>query len=119
MVTGWLARMVAALAILGVASFDGMSVLATHFSAQDDANSTAQAAADAYHLQGTVNAAVSAAEQALPKGDSLVAKSMSIDANGAVSLTVRKTAKSLVLHMFSQTKTWAVVTESGTANPPS
>ena len=119
MVTGWLARVVAAVAILGVIGFDGISVVATHLSASDDADSVAQSAADAYHAQGTPNAAVSAADQQLPKGETLVAGSLQIDPNGAVRLTVRKTAKSLVLHMFSQTRTWAVVTESGSANPPS
>ena len=38
-----------------------------------------------------------------------MAGSLQIDPDGAVSVRVRKTAKSLVLHMFSQTRTWAVV----------
>ncbi len=119
MVTGWFARLVVALAILGVVAFDGISVFSTHFSAANDADAVAQAAADAYHQQATVNAAVSAAEQALPKGESLVSGTLQIDPKGAVSLTVRKTAKSLVLHLFSGTRSWAVVTEAGSANPPS
>jgi len=119
MVTGWLARVVAVLAVLGVMGFDGISVASAHFSARDDADSAAQAAADAYHTLGTVNAAVAAAEQQLPKGDSLVPGSFQIQATGAVSLSVRRTAKSLVLHMFSQTRSWAVVTEAGSADPPS
>lgn len=119
MFTGWFIRLVGVLAVLGVIGFDGFSVVAAHLSASDDAQSVAQASANAYKIDPTLQTALTAAEQALPKGDTLVANSLTVNANGEVTLKVRRTAHSVLLHLTSQTKGWAVVTESGTADPPS
>ena len=45
MVTSWFARLAVILAVLAVFAFDGISVVATHFSASDDAQTAAAAAA--------------------------------------------------------------------------
>jgi hypothetical protein len=119
MFTGWFIRLVGVLAVLGVIGFDGFSVVAAHLSASDDAQNVAQASANAYKVDPTWQTALTAAQQALPKGDTLVANSLTINANGEVSVKVRRTANSVLLHLFSQTKSWAVVTEAGTADPPS
>lgn len=120
MVTGWLTRLVATIAILGVIAFDAISVAGAHFQASDDAQTAAQAAVTAYHQAGgTESGAVQAAEQALPGGDTLVKGSFQIEPDGSVSLRVRRTAKSLLLHLWSGTRSWAVVTESGSAQQPS
>ncbi len=119
MVTSWFARLTVVLAILGVFAFDGISVVAAHFSASDDAETAAQAAAAAYQHNGLLGPAVVAAEQTLPKGEKLVPGSVQVTNTGTVSLEVRRTARSLLLHMTSETKKWAVVTEAGSANPPS
>jgi hypothetical protein len=119
MFTGWFIRLVGVLAVLGVIGFDGFSIVAAHLSASDDAQNVAQASANEYKISPSYASALTAAQQALPKGDTLVANSLSINANGEVTVKVRRTANSIVLHMFSQTKSWDVVTESGTADPPS
>lgn len=119
MVTGWFARLALLLAVLAVFAYDGISIVAAHFSASDDAQTAAQAAAQAYKSSGVIGSAVVAAEQALPKGDTLVPGSMVIDNAGDVSLQVHRTARSLFLHLLSETKGWAVVTETGTASSPS
>jgi hypothetical protein len=120
MFTGWFIRLVGVLAVLGVIGFDGFSVVAAHLSASDDAQNVAQAGANAYKLNPTYQNALYAADQALPKGDTIVANSLTINtANGEVSVKIRRTANSVLLHLFSQTKSWAVVTEGGTADPPS
>jgi hypothetical protein len=117
----WFVRLVVVLAVLAVVAFDGISIMITHFTASDDANHVAQVAANAYHDSNDTNrnAAVLAAEQALPTGASIVPGSVSFAPDGAVNLQVRRTAKSLFLHVLEQTRSWAVVTESGSANPPS
>ena len=119
MVTGWFARLALIFAVVSVFAFDGISLAAAHFSASDDAENAAQAAATAYEHSGLIGTAVTAAEVSLPKGEKLVPGSVKIDKVGAVSLEVRRTARSLLLHLTSETKKWAVVTESGSANAPS
>jgi hypothetical protein len=66
-----------------------------------------------------VNSAVLAAQATLPKGEVLVPGSVHIDNTGAVSLKVRKTARSVLLHLTKATKGWAVITEAGSAASPS
>jgi hypothetical protein len=62
---------------------------------------------------------VTAAQATLPKGEVLVPGSVHIDNAGTVTLQVRKTAQSLLLHLTKATKGWAVVTEGGSAASPS
>ena len=119
MVTSWFARLAVILAVLAVFAFDGISVVATHFSASDDAQTAAAAAAQAYKSSGLANSAVIAAQASLPKGEVLVPGSVHIDNAGTVTLKVRKTAQSLLLHLTKATKGWAVVTEGGSAASPS
>jgi hypothetical protein len=119
MVTGWFARLTLAFAVFAVFAFDGISVAATHFSASDDAQNAAEAAATAYQHSGLMVPAVVAAEATLPKGEKLVAGSVQVSTSGTVTLEVRRTARSLLLRLTSATKKWAVVTETGSANPPS
>ncbi len=119
MVTSWFARLAVIFAVLAVFAFDGISVVATHFSVSEDAQTAAAAAAQAYKSSGLAQSAVAAAAATLPKGDKLVPRSVHIDHTGGVSLEVRKTARSLLLRLTSATKGWAVVTESGSASSPS
>jgi hypothetical protein len=118
-VTGWFARLFLLFAILAVFAFDGISVVAAHFTASDDATTAAQAAATAYRNSGLPGAAVDAAKNTLPKGENLVPGSVHITSTGDVSLQVRRTARSLLLRLTSATKGWAVVTESGSASSSS
>jgi len=120
MVTGWLTRLVVTLAILGIIAFDAISVAGAHFQASDDADRAAQAAATAYHQTGaTESDAFLAAEKTLGTSERLVHGSFQIAADGTVTLKVRRTAKSLLLHLWSATRGWAVVTEPGSAQPAS
>ncbi|HEX4431964.1 MAG TPA: hypothetical protein VHZ96_22030 [Frankiaceae bacterium] len=120
MVTGWFARLILAFAVVAVFAFDGISVAAAHFSASDDAQNAAEAAATAYQHSGLIGDAVVSAEATLPKGEKLVPGSVHVSSTGGtVSLQVRRTARSVLLHLTSPTKKWTVVTEAGSANPPS
>jgi len=119
MVTGWFVRLTLVFAVFAVFAFDGISVAAAHFSASDDAQTAAEAAAAAYQHSGLIGTAVTAAEATLPKGEKLVPGSVQVTNTGSVSLEVRRSASSLLLHLTSATKKWTVVTESGSASPPS
>ena len=117
MVTGWFTRLVVIFAVLAVFAFDGISVVAAHFSASDDAQTAAQAARQGLQrAPACASAAVRAAQATLPKGDDA---RPGVGAHrqrpATVSLKVRRTATSLLLHLISATKGWAVVTE---AAPP-
>jgi hypothetical protein len=118
MVTGWFTRVVVTLAIIGVLAFDGLSVVAAHFGASDDAQTAAQAASTASEKPGG-NTAAAAAQQSLSHGETVVPGSLQIGADGTVRLRVRRTARSVLLHLFPPTRKWAVVTEAGTGAPPS
>jgi hypothetical protein len=120
LVRGWFVRLVVMVAILAVVAFDGLSIMVAHFQVSDAANQAAQAAAVAYRQSNdtATGPGVLAAEQSLPHGDELVPGSVQFLPDGSVTLQVRQTAKSLLLHVFKQTRSWALVTESGSANPP-
>jgi hypothetical protein len=119
MVTSWFTRLIVIFAVIAVFAFDGISIVAAHFSASDDAQTAADAAATAYSSSGLAIPAVQAAQATLPKGETIVPGSVHIGKTGAVRLEVRRTARSLVLHLTKATKGWAIVTETGSANPPS
>ena len=90
MVTGWFVRLTLIFAVIAVFAFDGISVLAAHFSASDDAQTAAQAAASGLpQAPASPGPAVLAAEQRLPKGETLVPGSVHIDNTGGVTLKVR------------------------------
>ncbi len=115
MVTGWLTRLVVIFALIGVVAFDGISVLSSRITVGDDAQTVAQAAATTFHQQGTSQAALLTAQQTLPHGDTIVPGSFRVAVDGTVSIQLRRTAKSLLLHDFSQTRRWAIVTGMGSA----
>ena len=75
MITGWFVRLTLILAILGVAAFEGVSIVIANVGVKDDAQSAAFAAAAAYQSQHTAIAAIAAAKADLSKGDTLVAGS--------------------------------------------
>jgi hypothetical protein len=114
MITGWLTRLIVVITLLAIAAFDGLSIVGAHFQASDDAQTAAEAGSLAYQQQHTGDAALAAATQALKGGDKLVPGTFSVQPDGTVTLRVRRRASSIVLHMWSETKSWDVVTADAT-----
>jgi hypothetical protein len=118
-VLGWLVRIALVLSILGVTAFDAIAVASAHLSATDDANSAASAAASAYKNTHNVTSAFSAATDAITSpNETLVANSLRIAPDGSVTIVLRRTITTLVLHDIGPLKKYTVVTVTGEASPP-
>ncbi|ABK53915.1 hypothetical protein Acel_2143 [Acidothermus cellulolyticus 11B] len=116
-VLGWLARVVVGIVAVALVCFDGFSIAIAHLSAIDDADKAAIAASSAWQSSHGDTAAAAHAAQvvAAEHGETLVANSLSVSADGTADLTIRKTATTLLLRHLGPLRTWAVVTAHGEA----
>jgi hypothetical protein len=117
MITGWFVRLTLILAVLAVGAFDGLSVLVASYGVVSDAQSAAVAAAAAYQTNHTVDSAIAAAQGALSHGETLVPGSFRTAPDGTVSLQVRRKARSVVLHLWSTSAKWDIVTGTASDSP--
>lgn len=111
-VVGWITKLVAVAAIVGVLGFDGISIGVAHLSTADNADDAVQAASQSYEGHHDIQAAFTAAAGALNSHEELQVKGFSIQPDGTTTLTVVNTVKTFLLERTSQTKGWAVVTVS-------
>jgi hypothetical protein len=119
-VLGWLTRLVALFAVLGVLAYDGFMVVQANVGASDDASTAARAAADAYAGNRNVQLAYNAAANAVAdKHDVVETKTFTIDSTGIVTLTVERTATTLWMHRLGPLKKWTEVRQTGSGTPPS
>ena len=118
-VLGWLTRLVLVLSVVGLVGFDGISLVAARFQAEDHAQSAVRAAAAAYDgpqdLQRAYDAAVA---EVADKGDVVDAPSFSVAPDGTVTLTLRRTAQTLLLEKVGRLKPYAEVERTVTGSPP-
>jgi hypothetical protein len=119
MITGWFVRLTLIFVVLAVGAFDGISVLVASIGVKSDAESAAVAAAAAYQAHHTADAAIAAAEGELNDGETIVAGSVRAAPDGTVSLQVRRKAGSIVLHLWSTSSKWDIVTGTASAAPTS
>ena len=71
-VLGWLTKLAATIALVGLIAFDGVSLVQAHFSAADRAGTYASSAAEKYQGTKDINAAYAEAEAAAQiDGDSV------------------------------------------------
>jgi hypothetical protein len=110
-------KILAVLGIVGVLGFDGVSIGLCHLSTQDDANSAAVAAMEAWGTHHDINAAYQAAEQsATGHGETVLREGFTIDpSTSTVTLRMARTATTVVLGNVRGS--WAQVVETGTAKP--
>ena len=113
-VIGWMTKLVAVAAIVGVVGFDGISIGVAHLSTTDDANNAVQAASQSYEIHHDINAAFSAAVATINSHEELLVKGFAIQPDGTTTLTLVNTVKTLLLERTGQTKGWAVVTVTAT-----
>jgi hypothetical protein len=95
-VTGWLLRIVIFLAVLSFAIFEGGAIAVNSITAEDAAREVARVAATAYRSSGEIDAAESAGVAAA-RERSVRLVEITIDGD-SLSVTVRSTARTLVLH---------------------
>jgi hypothetical protein len=108
-VTGWLFKLVLSLAIVGVVAFEAGALVVAHVNADTAANEVSSEAAFAAARVGNEKAAEDAARaEAAKQGVRLIGVSLSNDGK-VVTVIVEKTAKTLLLHRLSFTKSWTLI----------
>ena len=118
-VLGWLTKLVLLFAVLGLLLFDGIAIGVNNITAQDDANSAAQAAADNYKTTHDLQAAYSAAvAAAADSNEKVLPRSFVIATDGSVHLVLRRETTTLVLHHIGALQKYERVEVSGEASAP-
>jgi hypothetical protein len=114
-VIGWLTKLIAVVSIGGLIAFDLISLGTSRLQAEDHAHTAARAAVEAYGGPRTVQVAYDAAlAEVLADGDTIDAQSFAFAADGSVTLTLRRTAPTLVVRRISALREHAEVTRTVT-----
>ena len=117
-VLGWMTRVVSVLAVLGVLGFDAVSLASARFTAEDHAQTAAREAAATWAQSHVLQTAYDAAlAEVLESGDTIDAASFAATPEGSVTLTLRRTAPTLVLERIPPLREWATMTATVTARP--
>lgn len=109
-VLGWLTKLTLTLAVLGVVVFDVIAITSARFTAEDHAQEAARAASAAYRTPADLQLAYDAALAAVTvHGETIDAESFTITPEGSVTLTLRRTAPTLVVAKVAPLRPWADV----------
>jgi hypothetical protein len=117
-VLGWLTKLVVTLSVLGVVGFDLVSLGAARLQAEDHAQSAVRAASSAYRTPTDLQAAYdAAAAEVAEHGDTIDPRSFTVAPDGAVTLTLHRTAATMVVEKIGPLRDWTQVfrTVSGRA----
>lgn len=107
-VLGWLTRVVAVMAVLGLFGFDAISMASTRVTAEDHAQLAARAAAESFEqTQGLQSAYDAALREVTASGDTIDAPSFRAAADGTVTLTLHRVAPTLVVSRIPPVRDWA------------
>jgi len=107
-------------AVLGIFAIDTASVLFTKFRLSDAAATAASTAVSTYQNERDVTAACGAAELSVHQADpdATMGKGWcKVDTSGDVTITLRKTATSIIAGRFSFTRDLTKVVQRETASP--
>jgi hypothetical protein len=117
LVIGWLV----ALAVLGLAGLDTASILFTEFRLNDAASTAASTAANAYRDSRSTTTACQAAADTVREedADAKLAKQGCVvnTQTGQVTITLRRTAKTIVAGRFEPTRHFTHVSATATEGP--
>lgn len=110
-------RLVVVLAIVGVIGFDGVSVVASRVSTENDAQTAAYAASAAWHAAPNIDAAYEAAVASVAgKGETVLTHQFTVDPDGTVHLVLRSRTRSVLLEHIGALRHYTVTVEHGDAN---
>ena len=119
-VVGWLVKLVAGMAVVGVLVFDGVSLGVAELGVADQAAAASRAASREVAAGSTDQSAYDAAWQAVAGGSGRVelpVEQFSVAADGTVTLGVRRTAPTLVLHHVPRSERWLTVSATSVHTP--
>jgi hypothetical protein len=109
--------LVVVLAIIGVVGYDGFSALSSRVKAQNDAQTAAFAASQAWHNTENLDDAYQAAVTSVAgTGDVILTRHFVIDSDGTVHLLLRRRANSIVFKRIGALRQYTVALEHGDAN---
>lgn len=109
-VLGWLTKLIVVLFVTGLLGFDLVSLGTSRLQAEDSAQTAARAAVDAYSGPGDLQAAYDAAlAEVLPDGNTIDTQTFSFTPDGTVTLTLRSTAPTLLVHKVAPLRDYAQV----------
>jgi hypothetical protein len=118
-VLGWLTKVVATLAVLGLMGFDAVSLGAAHFRAEDRAQQAVRAAAENFNSTKNLQQAYETAlGEVLDTGDTIDPASFTISPQGAVTLTLRHETATLLVEKIPPLRGYAVVDRTVTGRSP-
>lgn len=104
-VVGWLTKLVVVLGLLGVVMFDAVSVGTATVSVQDDANTAATLASEAYFSSRNVDTAFAVAVRfAEDEGHTLDVADFEVSEDGGVRLRLQREATTLVMFRIGPLK---------------
>lgn len=119
-ISGWLIKLAVSLAVVGLIAFDGISVATAQLSLTDDVAGAAREAVDAAVGAGDYHAAHPAAEAfALEQDPTNVVSpdDVNVASDGATTVTVHRTAPTLILFRLGPLADWAEREATTTAKP--
>jgi hypothetical protein len=117
-VLGWLTKLMVILLLAGVVLFDFVSVGVARMSADDDANTAAQAASSEWVHSHDVQLAYNAAVQAITSpAEHVLIKGFQVSPDGSVHLLLRRDVTTIVAYRISPLKKYTLVTAHGEAAP--
>ena len=114
-----LAKLTLAVAVIGTAGYDTISMTATHLKVQDHAQEAAAIGYDALLAKKSQRAAYAAVvKYANEQGDTVVPGSFSISKDRTVSVTLTGEARTIAASHLPKVKDYVVATGTGTAGDP-
>lgn len=116
-VVGWLVRLVAVFAVVGVLVFDGVSWGVAGLAVTDSAAAASREASTVLAGGGTPQQAYDAALDAVTSDgatDEVPVESFRLTPEGSVTLTVRRTTPTLVLHHLPGSARWLLAESTAT-----
>jgi hypothetical protein len=118
---GWMSRLVAVLAVIGVFGYDGFAIMSARIKGEDDAQNAAEAASTEWQQTHDISSAYAAAEDyATPRHDTILTTDFSVDPDNTVHLLLRRHASTVVFSRIGPLRKYTTETLHGddNANPP-
>lgn len=114
-VLGWLTRLTAVLAVLGVLGFDAVALGVGRLAAEDHAQQAARAAVRTWDQTPDLQRAYEAAlAEVDPVEDTIAPDSFAVSPDGDVTLTLTHTSATLIVERVGPVRSWATTSTTVT-----
>lgn len=119
-ISSWLIKLSISLALVGLVAFDGLSLLSTQVSLTDQAVLSARRGADAVEASQDLRAVYAAIDTAARKeqpANTVAPERVLVRPDGSVTVTVDRTATTLLLQRLGPLADWTERSATATAAP--